>query len=209
MGLAVRHNLDECFGQLEQAFDDVSSIAMPRALNALRDQAQTAGLRKLADIYDIGPRTMDQYVSVTFATSTDLEAMISVKGRGFPLAVFKPTQTALGVAVTIKGKRVVIPHTFIAKTASGHVGVFARGAYGGNGFGATTDSFGRFRFGRGHRVKRNNKWGSTELPISELYSFGPVEAFSNNEVTTAMQDRVDEQAAAVISKNIKSAVRGF
>lgn len=169
---------------------------MPRAINTLRDQAQVAGLRVVSDEYDVGPRTMEKYVSVTFATPGELEATINVKGRGFPFEVFNPRQTRAGVTVTIKGKRVLVPHAFMVERFGSHV--FARGGYGGKGGVLPTgEAFGRFTFGK------------RRLPIHELFTFGPVEAFSNPDVTTAMQDRIDEQASAVIAREIKAVVRGF
>jgi len=197
VGLGIKSNINECFDDLSQAFENVKDIAMPRALNTLRDQAQVAGLRKVSDIYGIGPRTTEQYVSVTFADATDLEATISVKGRGFTLEAMQPRQTRAGVTVTIKGKRILVPHSFMISRFGSHV--FARGSYAGKSKGTrpTGEAFGRFTFGKGR------------LPISELFTFGPVEAFSNPEVTEAMQDRVDEQAPAIIAREIKAAARGF
>jgi len=120
---------------------------------------------------------------------------------------FQPRQTRAGVSVSIKGRRVIIPGAFLATTKSGHVGVFARGAYGAKSRRTLreTGSFGRFKFGRGERVKRANRWGSSELPINELFTFGPVESFSNADVTAAVQDRIEEQAAKVLERNLRFA----
>lgn len=205
MRLAVKTNVDEVFAALESEVAKVRDIALPRALNELRDQAKTAGLRKIADIYKVGPRVTEKYVTLKFATGVDLEATITIKGPGFPLHAFQPRQLRNGVSVNVKGKRIVIPGAFLATMKSGHVGVFARGAYGAKGGRRLTQtgSFGRFKFGRGERVKRDNVWGSTELPINELFTFAPADTLSNPDVTAAMQDRVDEQAAKVIERNIQ------
>ena len=208
--LSVRTNVDQVLADVERALTSVTSVAAPRALNELSDQAQTAGLRKISEIYHVGPRTTERYVSIELASPSNLQATITVKGAGFPLYAFQPRQTKAGVSVQVKGRRITIPGTFLAKTKSGHVGVFARGAYGGKS-GRTlreTGSFGRFKFGRGERVKRANRWGSTELPINELFTFGPAESFGNADVTAAMQDRVEEQAANVIERNIRYARGG-
>lgn len=174
---------------------NVLDIAAPRAINKLRDQAQTAGQRKVSDLYNLGPRTTDKYISVTFAKQGDLEAEINVKGKGFPLMAFGPRQTALGVSVQIKGVRSVIPHTFIATMPNGHTGVFARGIYAG-----------RFTFKRGVHKRINGK--SHELPINELYSFAPPDAFSNADVVDAMQQRVDQQAGIVLGQEIRHVAAG-
>lgn len=95
----------------------------------------------------------------------------------------------------IKGKCVVIPHTFIAKMPNGDVGVFARGTNGAT-----------FRFGKGrHRNKPRAE--RTELPIHEPYSFASSDAFSNLEIVEAMQDRVAEQMPKVIAQEIRFAAR--
>jgi len=188
-------NVDQVLADLDGFVDDVVRIAAPRALDKLRDQAKTAGFRKISEIYDIGPRTMDRYASLTFANGRTLEASINVKGAGFPLYAFAPRQTRLGVSIRIKGKRVVIPHTFIAKMPSGHVGVFARGTYAG-----------RFQFKRGRRITKPRK-ARTELPINELFSFAPPDALSNPDVVDAMQARVDEQAGKVLKQEIRFASR--
>jgi hypothetical protein len=172
----------------------VVSIAAPRAINKLRDQARTAGFRKISELYGIGPRTMDQYARVTYASASELKAEINVKGKGFPLSAFQPRQTAAGVSAVIKGVRKIIAHTFLATMPNGHVGVFARGTYGKS-----------FVFGRGQHKKRSDG-GWTELPINELYSFAPPDAFSNPEVVDAMQSRVDEQAPIVLKQEIRFAL---
>ena len=139
---------------------------------------------------------MQRYASRKDARRDDLEASITVKGRGFPLSEFRPVQTAKGVSVVIKGKRITIPHTFMVRRFGQHV--FARGAYGGKGLRkATGETFGRFTYGR------------TRLPINELYTFAPPDAFSNPEVVQAMDDRVEQQAAAALEREVAAVARGF
>jgi hypothetical protein len=195
--LRTTSNEDHVFAAMDRFAVNVQRVAAPRALNTLRDQAETAGFREIADVYQVGPRTMEQYASITVATPEQPQASIKVKGRGFPLQVFKPVQTSKGVSVLLKGRRQLFEHAFMVKRFGTHV--FARGAYGGKagGFKPTGEAQGRFQFG----VTRN--------PIRELFSFGPVEAFSNKDVTQAMQDRVDDQMHAVFSREIQAVRRGF
>lgn len=196
MRLSVKVDTAKGFGQIDRLLERIEEVAKPRALNTLADQAETEGFRKIAQVYQIPARTMAQYASRKDARSGDLEASITVKGRGFPLSVFRPRQTANGVAVTIKGRTFVIPHTFMVRKFGQHV--FARGAYGGKGVRrATGESFGRFTYGR------------TRLPINELYSFAPPDAWSNPEVTEAMNERVERQAASVLRREIAAVSRGF
>lgn len=210
MRLAVKTNLDEVFADLDRFVDRVETVAAARTLNKLSEQAQTAGFRKINDLYQIGPRTMDKYAAVKAADASNLQAEITVKGNGFPLYEFKPIATKQGVSVLVKGRRVLIPHAFIAKMRSNHTGVFARGAYGSKSGRKLkiTGTFGHFNFGRGERVKRANRWGSTELPINEFFTFAPPDAFSNADVVAAMQDRVEEQAPKVLAQEIRFATSG-
>jgi hypothetical protein len=80
--LSVKTNVDEVIAALDRELSKVNDIAIPRALNDLRDQAQVAGLRKISEIYKIGPRTTEKYVTLKLATTTNLEATITVKGNG-------------------------------------------------------------------------------------------------------------------------------
>ncbi|HEY1283004.1 MAG TPA: phage tail protein [Steroidobacteraceae bacterium] len=196
MRLSARTNVDQVLRDLDDYVKTAVDVAMPRAVNKLADQAETAGLRKISDIYGVGPRTMEQYVTVDRASAKDLRATINAKGKGFPLTLFNPRQSRLGVTVRIKGRTVLIPHAFIARMHNGHVGVFARGAYGARGAQLLTgEMFGRFAFGR------------SRLPINELYTSSPPDALANPDVLDAMQKRVDEQASKVIGQEIRFAVR--
>ena len=168
-GLALKAttNVDEVLDDLDRYVRAVNGSAIPVALNKLADLAKTAGLRAVSDDYEIGPRTFEKYVSVEVANAGHYRASVRARGGALPLYVFKPTQGAGGVTVTIKGKRAFIPHAFLARMPSGHLGVFARGAYGGKGLRqATGQSFGRFQF------------GERRLPINELYTFGPAFGFA-------------------------------
>lgn len=198
MKLRARTNVNDVLRQMDTWVDQATTVAAPRAVNKLMQQAQTAGFRKVAEIYEIGPRTMEKFARVKFAVPGDLEAVLTVRGKGFPLYAFQPRQTRGGVSVRIKGRRFIGPHSFIARMRSGHVGVFARGAYGGKSgrkMVATGEKFGRFVYGR------------RRLPINELYSLSPPDAASNPDVTEAMQRRVDEQATKVFEQEIRFATR--
>jgi hypothetical protein len=195
MRITTKSNIEEVSAKIDQFAELVSTIVAARAANKLSDQAQTAGFRKVAEVYDVGPRVMEKYATERTATPGVPSAAIIVKGKGFPLSAFNPRQTRQGVSVRIKGRRVLIRHAFIATMPSGHRGVFARGKYGAH-----------FQFGAGTRhVKRHGK--STELPIAELFSFAPADAFSNPAVVAAMDDRVTEQGPKVFAQELRFATR--
>jgi hypothetical protein len=194
MRLSARTNVDEVFADIDAFVERAQTIAIPRAINKLADQAQVAGLRAINEIYAIGPRTMEKYVTVRYAGNARFEATLTAKGAGFPIYVFNPRQTRAGVSVVIKGKRVILLHAFIARMPSGHVGVFARGAYGGKSAKrliAAGKGTSGFQFGRGR------------LPVNELYTLSPPDAFGNEDVTQAMNDRIEQQAANVLKQEIR------
>lgn len=197
MRMNSRDNLPDVERDLDALRERILITAAPRFLNTLQDQAQTAGFREIRNEYQIQPATMDRYTTVQPARAGDLEASITVKGKGFPLSTFKPVQTKQGVAVTIKGRRVLIPHAFMLERFGSHV--FARGAYAGKskGMKPTGETFGRFAFGRGR------------LPISELWSFAPPDCLSNGKVQGVMNDRVAEQAPKILERELKAVARGF
>lgn len=198
MQLAVSTNIDQVFAQMDRFVEQAQAVAVPRALNRLREQAQTAGLREVARVYGVGPRTMERYLTVHLASVRELAATMTVRGVGFPLYAFSPRQTKTGVSVQVKGRRLIVPHAFIKRMRSGHIGVYARGAYGAKSRKLVPNgqTFGRFNFG----------WN--RLPINELFTTTPPSAFSNDDVTDAMYRRVQEQASKVIAAEIRFATRG-
>lgn len=209
MSLRSSSNIDAVLKDLDAWTQGIADVALPRALNKVADQAQVAGLRKVNAIYRVGPRTMEQYLSTRLAKQGNLVVEIAAKGQGFPLYLFQPRQlkgrltrrkggyrTGGGVSVLIKGRRVLIPHAFIATMKSGHRGVFARGAYGGKGkIVPTGETSSRFHFGK----KRYS--------INELFTFGAPQAFSNPDVVDAMNDRAREQMPIVLAQEIRFASR--
>ncbi len=197
MQLAVSTNIDQVFAQMDQFVEQAQAVAVPRALNRLREQAQTAGLREVARVYGVGPRTMERYLTVQLASVRELAATMTVRGVGFPLYAFSPRQTKAGVSVQVKGRRLIVPHAFIKRMRNGHIGVYARGAYGAKSGKLVPNgqTFGRFRFGKGR------------LPINELFTTTPPSAFSNDDVTDAMYVRVRDQASKVLAQEVKFATR--
>jgi hypothetical protein len=197
--MRLRTNVDEVFAKLDGFVDAVRSVAGPRAVNKLGAQAQTAGFRRISEVYGIGPRTTERYATVKVASvgAPIPEFVLTLKGNGFPLADLNPTQTRKGVSVRIKGRRYLFPHAFLARMPNGHLGVMARGAYGGKGIAdATGESIGRFVLGR------------SRLPINELRTFGPASTLREASVIDAMQSRVAEQATKVFAQEVRFATQG-
>lgn len=197
MKLAISTNADQVLRDIDAFAASVRRAAV-RAANDLTATAKTAALREISSIYGIGPRSFEKYVTLIPATGDDATATLRVKGRGFPLALFDPHQTKRGVSVRIKRRRILIPHAFIARMANGHLGVFAKGAYGGKGVRRRTGSFGRFVFGYSKRRASDR----SRLPINELYTFAPPDVFANRQVLDVMVDRIEERVGTVMRRAI-------
>lgn len=207
MRLKVSTNVDDVLLALDRFVAATQDVAATRAANKLMDQAATEGLSVASKVYGLSTRKLNDYLVRKYASRGERVASLAIRGKGLPLSLFNPRPASIGgarrlkgVTVTIKGRTVLIPHSFMAQMASGHVGVFARGAYGGKGAKALTrtgESFGgAFVFGRGR------------LPINELFTVSAPIIFRNDSVVTAMLARVREQALRVYSAELRFARGG-
>ena len=204
MRVSAKSNADAVLRDLDAHVSMIKAQAMPATINELIDRSETAGLRAVAKEYGIPQGQFRKYLRKrkTGTGARSVEASVSAFGIALPLYLFQPRQTKRGVSVKVKQKRFVIPHTFIARMRSGRIGVFARGAYGAKGLvgvSLTGESFGRFVFAKGRR-RRSSK---NTLPINELYTFGPAEAWNNEIVIVAMSDKADEDFGKVLKQQIR------
>lgn len=209
--LSIRTNEAEVFAAMDQFMADLQGKVGPRAANRLIGMADVAGRRKIAELYEISSRKIagDRFMEIIPANDGDIraKAMLRSVGRGLPLILFSPRPSVVakkrrakgsGVTVRIKGRNVFIESAFIARMPNGHIGVFARGAYGGKGLGrASGKVFGRFVY------------GIDRLPINELYTFGMAETLAHPAVVDAMLDRVEDATPSVIKREIAAVRRGF
>jgi len=194
MRLKFTDNLAKVEADLDAWAQGIRDVAIPRALNTLRDQAQVAGLRAINEAYAIGPRTMQAYLRGKSATAGDPQANIEASGKTFGPAVYRPVETRQGTVVTIKGKRVLLPHAFVVAAFGERV--MARGAFGGVNKASGESRYG-FAFGRGR------------FPIASPFTLRPAHVFGAQATTDAMDARVAEQAASVLAREIGAAKRGF
>ena len=216
MRLRTTSNIDDVLKAFDQLEQDIIGIAGPRALNTLANQADVAGRRKIRDIYGISTGDLAPYFDVVIASTSNLEAKIVAKGKGFPLKFFKPRQTKEGVVATIKGKTVLFRHAFLPKGGLDTTQVFARGRYGPGGPSAARPRKGKRKSGLGANVFRSSgesmgrfAFGLGRFPITLLRSSSAPDALSNPDVVEAMNDRVSEQAAKVLEREMKAVARGF
>lgn len=195
MPLTMRDNAAQVERDLDRLAERIAAGQI-RVVNTLMKQAERAGFAEINTVYQIKPSAMSQYASVQLAAANDPQAVLTVKGRGFPLSLFNPRQGPKGVTVTIKGHDVLFPHAFMTPKFGRNV--FARGAYGGKGVSRPTgESFGRFAF------------STPRLPINKFWTFAPPDCLDNEQVRRAMDDTVAANAPKQLQRELSAAARGF
>jgi hypothetical protein len=126
-----------------------------RSLNKAIGQARTLAAREVSDKRNIKISRAKEQMRLHKANTTKPEAAIIARGKPIPVIDVKGSkrQTKAGVKVklTARGKAHLFEGAFLAKMASGHVGVFRRG-------------------GNLKRVSRGNSKGTSRgnLPIMEM-----------------------------------------
>lgn len=201
MEIVVKTNVEEVIQGLDRFVDVITSKAVPRALNKLRDQAQVAGFRLIGTGYGIKRSDMLKYGRVTYQNARDggTSASITVGGITFPLWLFPHRQTPRGVQVTLRGRQFVFPHAFMIRTRG--TKVYARGSYKASG-------------GKGSRFKPtgeefwNLRFGKSRFPITVLRTMSPRGIFRKDDVVKTMMARVKEQAEKVLMQEIRFATGG-
>lgn len=185
IAISIRPDVDRAVRSLTKLQRTVMPTATARALNKTAAQGKTQAGREISTRYNITSRVAGRQIRVTRANKSSLTAIVRPSGRKLPVMAFQARQTAAGVKVQIKrGSPKVIAHAFIARTRSGHVGVFARGRYSG----------GRFV----HQKPR--------LPITELFTVGVPQAFGSRVVIEALQRKVREKFPGILEHEIRFAV---
>lgn len=215
--LRLSTNIDTLLVQLDALEQRIADVAVPRTLNRLATVAKSECLTAVGDRYGVAPRNLSPYFGVRVASVDDRTAAVTATGKGFPLTLFPHVEDRRpggGVIVTIKGHAVFFPHAFL-KSIGGNLQVWARGSYrgslqragsGGNTRGIkgkravfmpTGERFGKFEFGR------------QRFPITLLRSASAPDALSDPVVQSAMTTRIENEAPAILARNIQAAARGF
>jgi len=89
--------------------------AMRQALKTLGTGARTQISKLMRNEYNIKKKDLDKEIKV-IPQLKNYQITLQIKGRKIPLIYFGAKETERGVRISIKkGKKVVIPHTFIAK----------------------------------------------------------------------------------------------
>lgn len=180
--ISLDSDLERTEKLLNRFSKDVRERVVKTSLSKMAAQAKTQAATSIKDEYKINVRTIKKALNIKVGSGSKLEAAIEVEGKPLPLYAFSPRayggksgwpkrgkkHKEGGVSVKIKGKRIKVPHAFIATMKSGHKGVFARGSWSNSK--GSKQSFGNFKYD----VER--------LPIQELKTFSLPQAFSNKVV---------------------------
>ena len=189
----VRADIERAVRSLTEVQRKIVPTASSRALNKTAAQAKTQAARAIRDQYNISSRLIGRHIRLHRSTPATLTASVSAEGEKLPVVAFGARQTKRGVTVQIKrGARRLIRSAFLATLRSGHRGVFARGHYSGRGF--------------VRRTRRVRPYPKPDLPITELFTVGVPQGFSNRLVLEALERKVREKFPALLAHEIQFAL---
>lgn len=214
--LKLSTNIDELLAQMDALERRIVDVAVPRTLNRLATVAKTECVKAVGEVYGVN-RSVGAYFGVRLASIDDRTSAVTGTGKGWPLTLFPHVDDRRpggGVIVTIKGRAIRFPHSFL-KSIGGNLQVWARGSYRGAFERAGTG--GNTRGVKGNRAtfvptgERFGKlaYGRRRFPITLLRSASAPDAISNGAVQDAMSKRIEDEAPAVLARNLKAAARGF
>jgi len=106
----------------------IAEKSLVRTLNRTADKARVAGSRAVRETYNIKAGDLRKSIRMYKASRSRMEAQLSITGKPVGLIAFAAKQTIKGVAYKIlkAAGRKRLPHAFIAKMKTGHIGVFER-----------------------------------------------------------------------------------
>ncbi|HEY1201095.1 MAG TPA: hypothetical protein VGE79_08950 [Niastella sp.] len=217
----IRVSVKQAVKTLEKASEQLGSRkfnqALTRALNESILQGRTEARSAVKAVYNIPQRYVNR-INVKKATPQTLTAHIFASKMPIPMDAFAPRFTQAGKSITItrrgeqksrtvkrakgvagvsievlKGKREVVPHSFMIE--GGKPRVFARGQYKRGSYG--------FVF----RNKRVNKEGS-DIPIKPLLSVTVHAAVTNKKALAKVQAKLNTVFPVSVERNIKHLLNG-
>lgn len=154
-----------------------------RSLTKVAEQGETLGNRLVRETYNMTRADVDKAISVRWASISQLQVNINIKGRRLPRIMFAPNQRlgrASGVILRIKkGGRTFAKDAFIAKMRTGPVGVFKR-------------TPGKFMQGRKNRQA-----------IAETYTISVAEMFGSQAIVDAVEQKMIEAFPAVLDNQLQ------
>jgi len=153
--------------KIEEMFSDIGKSpakVFVRSLNKTLTGVKTDASTAIRGVVTAKKADVDKTFSISKASEKTLSASITCTGKRLPLYTYSARQTKKGVSVQVKraNPRTVVPHAFVAKMKSRHVGVWVRDYVPRGKSGRTVSADPQIRYGRLPRQYR--------LPIRELFS---------------------------------------
>ncbi|MFL9610193.1 phage tail protein [Methylobacillus sp. Pita2] len=179
--------------KMAEANDAICNKAVSRALNKLATEIIAQSSREIrAAGYGFKLKDIKSKFKARKATPQRRQIVIRCFHRAVPLIEFGARQVAAGVSVKVKGSRKVVRGAFIAKTLSGHVGVFKR------------DNSAKHK-----RVLKGGRVVWSALPINQLYGPSAAVAFANATVMNVIERYVESRYPVLLEHEIKYARSRF
>lgn len=174
---------------------DIQDKILVRVLNRTATTVRAEGAKRIKQAMkgsSIKTNQIRAFIRIDKATRGNLEAHIRPAGSlRIPLGVYAKTrETDAGIAAS-RGVG-SIPHAFVAKMKSGHVGVFIR---------APSPSDQLFT-SITYRSKRAKSRGS-DLPIAEIMAPGVRAVFIREEILSAMRRVAVERGREVLAQELR------
>lgn len=182
--MQVKAQLSESqWGPMMLALKNHAPQAAAHAINRSLASGKTIGQREVASDMKLKVGDVAKFVRVEEASKVKLVGRIFASAKRLPLKLFGARPGRRGVIANTPTRH--YPGTFIAKMASGHVGVYER----------ITPS----------RSRKGKPRGSPALPIRELFYVSIAHVFVKK--LSVIKARVKEQLAKNVAHELKRAIR--
>lgn len=162
---------------------------LAKAINRALVGGRAKVTQDLRTRYNVQSKDVKKTIALRKANAANTEGRFTSTGSSLPIAAFRPSVTKKGITVRLTNARERFPGAFMAKTKSGHKGVFARAEYKSNKLVS--------------RRKRIKPYPANDLPITEVRTFAVPSALSNKGVLSLVQTRMRERVAKEYAHELK------
>jgi len=171
-------------------------VALRRALNRTLTGSKTIVSKEMRLVCTLKAATIKKNLQEKKATNETLSASIKILGKAIPSVNYKHSvlkNRGVRLQYFVLGAKETVSNGFKATMPNGHVGLYIRDPRGTR----------NHRKPYPRREQRNNAWGSTELPIIEL--FGPP-LTSIYEKTPNLSETIERTSAERLERETESEV---
>ena len=172
--LRVNLEIEPLLASLKQLGTGLAQKAIYRSLNRTIVGVKVNAARAVRDELTLKIKDIKKDLAIRRAPAHGLEAALDIAIRATGLIKFRARQTARGTTVQVKRRsgRKRLPHAFIARMKSGHVGVMTRAK------------------------------GIGRLPIDELFSTAPGQYLDDDDVLRPIGDAAQVRFTKELSSQV-------